>query len=105
MPPVTEVMASEGRHGRQDGLEDLKVSLIRRLKVLSCESYERGQQSGRPVSWALGLQGFWFKGALHLLFGIEAVYILNHNRFFGITMLFIFGFLHFEYNFSFFLPV
>ena len=37
MPPVIEAMASAGRHGRQDGLEDLKVSLICRLKVLSCE--------------------------------------------------------------------
>ena len=46
----------------------------------------------QPVSWALGLQGFWLKGALHLLFGIEVVCILNHNRFFGITMLFEFVF-------------
>ena len=30
-------MATAMRHGRQDRLEGLKVSLIRRLKVLSCE--------------------------------------------------------------------
>ena len=35
--PVTEQIASAGRHQRQDGLEDLKVSLICRLKVLFCE--------------------------------------------------------------------
>ena len=35
--PVTEAVASAGKHGRQDGLEDLKVSLIRRIKFLSCE--------------------------------------------------------------------
>ena len=35
--PVMEVIASAGRHGRQDGLEDSKVSLIYRLKALSCE--------------------------------------------------------------------
>ena len=37
MLPVMEAMASAGGHGRQDGLEDLKVSLIRRIKLLSCE--------------------------------------------------------------------
>ena len=59
-----------------------------------------GQQSGWPVSWALGLQGFGLKGELHLLFEIEPVCVLNHNKFFGITMLFEFVFLHFEYNFE-----
>ena len=32
------------------------------------------------------------KRALHLLFEIEPVCVLNHNRFFGITMLFVFVF-------------
>ena len=64
-----------------------------------------GQQSGRPVSWALGLQGFGLKGELHLLFEIELVCVLNHNKFFGITMLFEFFFLHFECNFELFLQV
>ena len=64
-----------------------------------------GQQSGRPVSWALGLQGFGLKGELHLLFEIELVCVLNHNKFFGITMLFEFIFLHFECNFELFLQV
>ena len=99
---MTEAMALSGRHRRQDRLEDLKVSLIRRLKVLSCEQLERGQQSRRPISWALGLQGFWLKGALHLLFGIETVCVFNSNRFFGIIMPFAFMFLHFECNFGFF---
>ena len=62
-----------------------------------------GQQSGWPVSWALGLQGFGLKGELHLLFEIAVVCILNYNKFFGITMLFEFFFLHFEYNFGLFL--
>ena len=39
------------------------------------------------------------KGALHLLFEIEAVCILNHSRFFGISMLFAF-FFHFECSFG-----
>ena len=64
-----------------------------------------GQQSGRPVSWALGLQGFGLKGELYLLFEIELVCVLNHNKFFGITMLFEIFFLHFEYNFELFLQV
>ena len=61
-----------------------------------------GQQSRRPLSWALGLQGFGLKGELHLLFEIELVCILNHNKLFGITMLFEFVFLYFGCNFEFF---
>ena len=64
-----------------------------------------GQQSRWPVSWALGLQGFGLKGELHLLFEIVLVCVLNHNKFFGITMLFEFVFLHFKYNFELFLQV
>ena len=64
-----------------------------------------GQQSGRPVSWALGLQGFGLKGELYLLFEIAVVCVLHHNKLFGITMLFEFVFLHFEYKFELFLQV
>ena len=35
MLPVMEAMALAGKHRRQDGFEELNVSLIRRLKVLS----------------------------------------------------------------------
>ena len=45
------------------------------------------------------------KGELHLLFEIAVVCVLNHNKFFGITMLFEFFFLHFECNFELFLQV
>ena len=64
-----------------------------------------GQQNGKPVSRALGLQGFGLTGELHLLFGIEPVCVLNHNMFFSITMIFAFVFLYFECNFELFLQV
>ena len=45
------------------------------------------------------------KGALHLLFEIIVVFVLNKNSFFGITMLYVFFFCILKYNFKLLLQV